>query len=78
MDQNKSIFFSTFYDKEKLRQATLLLKHAGIEFQLIDKAQANSLIGNFKAPLSVYFEFDMLISDDEFDRANEILKELIE
>jgi len=72
MDKKDYLFLSTFYDKEKFRKATLVLNRESIDFQLINKASHASA----RAPLSVYFETDIMVLERDFDRAITLLEEM--
>jgi hypothetical protein len=72
MESKQFIFLSTFYDKEEMRQLIILLTEAKLIYKLIDKTNS----GNFKSPLSIYFEMDLLVLNEDFDRANRIYQEI--
>ena len=74
MDKKDYLFLSTFYDKEKFRKATLVLNRESINFQITNKAAHASA----RAPLSVYFETDIMVLERDFDRAMTLLEEFLE
>lgn len=70
----KYLHYSTFYDKELLRKSLLCLNEHQMDYQLlnvVDQVHA-------RAPLSSYFEAELHIREDEFERADELLKALLE
>ncbi|MBN2807569.1 MAG: hypothetical protein JXR22_13000 [Prolixibacteraceae bacterium] len=72
--EKKYRFFSTYYDKELLRKSILCLNEHQIDYQVqnvVDQVHA-------RAPLSSYFEAELHIEENEFDRADELLKALLE
>ena len=70
---NKSyIFHSTCFDKEELNRKLILLKDNYIDFEI----KNNTSSGSFKAPLSVVIEVDILIEENDFEKADEILKSI--
>lgn len=71
MEVKEYIFYITFYDKELLRRAVILLSENNIDFQINDKTSS----GSIRAPLSVYFEADIHIISSDFDRASALLQD---
>ena len=69
MEDNEYIFFSTYYDKEILRQTIFVLEKEHIDFKVINKTNH----GSARAPLSVYIEADVLVFNGDFERAIKIL-----
>jgi hypothetical protein len=68
------IFHSTCYDKELLRKQVICLNDNGIDYQLVSKENKTQV----RAPLSGYFETEVHISEIDFERANLLLKDIIE
>ncbi len=74
MEEKNYVFLTTFFDKEILRKAILVLKNEQIDFKMINKTSH----GSSRAPLSVYIEADIKVLSSDFERAAEILEALME
>ena len=72
MDKNQYEFLTTIYDKEELRIATSLLSEGNIRFKINNKS--NPISG--RAPLSTYFEVDILIYVSDYARALELIQKI--
>jgi hypothetical protein len=72
--KKKYIFHSTCYDKELLRKQSLVLNDNKIDYRVVvneGRAQA-------RAPLSGFFEAEIHVYENDFEKADKLLKELIE
>ncbi len=69
MEEKEFVFFSTYYDKELLRQAVILLNENGCKYRILDRSSHPT----GRAPLSRYIETDLLITINDFDKAAELL-----
>lgn len=70
---NNYVFHSTCYDRELLRKQVICLNENGIDYQLItneDRIHA-------RAPLSSYFETELHIGENDFEKADKLLKDLM-
>ncbi len=74
MEEKEYAFLTTCYDKEILRRAILVLEKEHIDFKMINKTSH----GSSRAPLSVYIEADIKVLSSDYERAAEILRELME
>jgi hypothetical protein len=63
---------TTLFEKEKARMLVLLLSEEKIDFRVDDK----STHGSFKAPLSPYFEADILVSGGDYSKAKGLLEKI--
>ncbi len=71
---NKYIFHSSCFEKELMRRCLIILNANSIDFKTIDK----STLPHFRAPLSGYFEIEIHINENDFERANKLLQEINE
>ena len=60
---------STFFDIEQYRKTILLLKEEKIDIQIVNKSNQTS----YRAPLSTYIEIDLLVSESDLDKVNNLL-----
>ncbi len=67
------IFYSSFFDKELLRRVVMVLDENAIDYRTTEK----SIKSHFRAPLSGYFEVEIHISEIDFDKADELLKSIL-
>jgi hypothetical protein len=70
----KYIFHSSCFDKEFFRRKLIILNENSINY----KTNIKSENSHFRAPLSGFFEAEIHINENDFDKANELLKEIIE
>jgi len=68
------IFHSTCYDKELLRKQVICLNDNKIDYHLVNKESQTQA----RAPLSGYHETEIHICENDFEKADPLLKELIE
>lgn len=68
------IFHSTCYDKELLRKQVICLNDNTIDYQLVDKETRT----HARAPLGSYFEVEIHICENDFEKADLLLRDLIE
>ena len=64
------IFYNTCYDRETFRKQTIVLDDHQIDYKIINKYNKSQ----FRAPLSVGFEAEIHILDDDFTKADLYLK----
>ena len=72
--KEKYVFHSSCFDKELCRKQILLLNENNIDFNTV----VNENKFHFRAPLSGYFETEIYISRDDFDKADKLLKDFME
>jgi hypothetical protein len=70
----KYVFHSSCYDKELLLKRIILLNDNTIDFKTIEK----SVKAQFRAPLSGYFEVEIHIIEDDFEKGSELLSKIDE
>jgi len=70
----KYVFHSSCYDKELLLKRIILLNDNTIDFKTIEKSGKTQ----FRAPLSGYFEVEIHIIEDDFEKASELLSTIDE
>jgi len=70
MSLQEYAYYKTYYDKEQLRRAFILLQEKNINFQTVD----HSGKGSSRAPLSMYIEVDIKIRMDQFEEAYQMLE----
>ncbi len=70
MKKTEFTFLFTFFDKEELRKATIILDREGIEFKINNKSGQ----GHFRAPLATYIEADVMVRETDFEKAAGALK----
>ena len=63
------IFHHSCYDKEILRRQIIVLNDNQVDFKIINK----DMKAQFRAPLSGYFEAELHISEQDFDKADKLL-----
>jgi hypothetical protein len=68
------IFHSTCFDKELFRKQVICLNENLIDYQLINKVNKIQA----RAPLSGYFETEFHICENDFEKADQLLKNIIE
>jgi len=68
------IFHSACFDKELFRRQLIILNENSIEYQVDNKSNATSA----RAPLSSYFEADLFIAENDFEKADQLLSQIIE
>lgn len=68
------IFHSTCYDKDLLRKQVIALDENGIDYRVVNKVSKSQA----RAPLSGYFESEIHIYENNFEKADSLLKKLIE
>jgi len=72
MENTEYEFLTTIYDKEELRITILSLSEGNVRFKINDKSNRSSA----RAPLSTYFETDILIDKSDFASAVEIIQKI--
>jgi len=70
----KYVFHSSCFDKEFFRKSLIILNENSIDYKTIEKSTKTQ----FRAPLSGYFEVEIHICEDEFEKASELLKDINE
>ena len=70
----KYIFHSTCFDRELFRLQLIALNDNGIDFKVVNKESR----AHARAPLSGYFESEIHVGENDFEKADQLLKELIE
>jgi len=73
MDKKEYVFLTTFFDKELLRKAILILEAEHLDFKMINKATH----GSFRAPLSVFVEADIQVLSSDYEKAAKLLEALM-
>jgi hypothetical protein len=68
------IFHSSCYDKELLRKQEICLNDNNIDYHLENKENKSQV----RAPLSGYFETELHICENDFEKADQLLKEILE
>lgn len=68
------IFHSACYDKELFRRQTLLLNGNSIDYKVVSKSNPTSA----RAPLSSFFEVEIYFSENDFEKADSLLKRMTE
>ena len=72
--KKKYVFHSTCYDKELLRKQSIVLNDNSIDFRVdIKEGRAQA-----RAPLSGFFEAEIHVYENDFEKADKLLKELVE
>ena len=71
---NKYVFHSSCFDKEFFRKSLIILNENSIDYKTIEKSTKTQ----FRAPLSGYFEVEIHINENDFEKASELLNEIIE
>jgi len=72
--KRKYIFHSTCYDKELLRKQSIVLNDNGIDYRVVIKESK----AHARAPLSGFFESEIQVYEDDFEKADQLLREVIE
>lgn len=72
--KHKYVFHSTSYDRELLRKQLIVLNDNGIDYKVVNKESK----AHARAPLSGYFESEIHVHENDFKKADQLLKELIE
>ncbi len=67
-------FHSACFDRELFRKQVMALDENGIDYQVINKESR----AHARAPLSGFFESEIYIYENDFEKADQLLKELIE
>ncbi len=70
MENTEFTFLSTFFDKEELKKATIILDKEDIKFRINNKSEQD----HFRAPLATYIEAEMMVRAADFEKAAEALK----
>ena len=73
MDKNY-VFHSSCFDKEFFRKSLIILNENSIDYKTIEKSTKTQ----FRAPLSGYFEVEIHIRENDFEKASELLNEINE
>lgn len=68
------IFHSTCFDKELFRRQAIALNENSIDYQTNNKSNPSSA----RAPLSSYFEVEIYIAEVDFEKADRLLKSMLE
>ncbi len=68
------IFHSACFDKELLRKQVICLNDNRIDYQLVNNAGKTQA----RAPLGGYHETELHICENDFEKADHLLKDLIE
>ncbi len=68
------IFHSTCYDRELLRKEEICLNENHIDYQVEIKESRRQA----RAPLAGFFEGDIRINERDYDKADLLLKKIIE
>lgn len=71
MVKNKYIFYRTYFEITTIRQVLGILKRESLDFKIIDKSNPM----NFKIPSSTFIEVDVMVIEEEFEKADALLKE---
>lgn len=71
MVKNKYIFYRTYFEITTIRQVLGILKRESLDFKIIDKSNPM----NFKMPSSTFIEVDVMVIEEEFEKADALLKE---
>jgi hypothetical protein len=70
----KYIYHSTCYDRELFRLQMIALNDHRIDFKVVNiESRAHA-----RAPLSGYFESEIHIEENDFEKADPLLRKLIE
>jgi hypothetical protein len=72
--KKKYVFHSTCYDRELLRKQSIVLNDNRIDCRVAIKESKS----HARAPLSGFFESEIYVFENDFEKADELLKELIE
>ena len=72
--KKKYFFQSTCFDKELFRRQLIILNENSIDYQVVNKSNKTSV----RAPLSSYFEAELLVTENDFEKAEQLLSQLIE
>jgi hypothetical protein len=67
-------YYSTFYYKEELRTYNIIFNDNAIDYKLTPKSDHV----HARAPLSGYFEMEVYISENDFDKAAKLISEMDE
>jgi hypothetical protein len=67
------IFHSTCFNQVELRKKLIILKDNSIDFRI----ENHTGMGSFKAPLSVVSFVDILVEENNFQKADELLKSIL-
>jgi hypothetical protein len=71
---SKYVFHSSCFDKELFRKSLIILNENSIDYKIIEKSTKTQ----FRAPLSGHFEIEIHINKNDFEKASELLNEIIE
>lgn len=68
------IFHSSCFDKELFRKQLIILNENSIDYQVVNKSNAPSA----RAPLSSFFEAELFVAEIDFEKAEQLLSQIIE
>ena len=68
------IHLITYYDIGPVRKLVLLLEKEKIDFKAVNKSNQT----NYRVPMSTYTEIDVMVNKDDFEKAEQILKDFNE
>jgi len=68
------ILHSACFDKELFRRQVIALNENSIDYQTNNKSNPPSA----RAPLSSYFEVEIYITEEDFEKADQVLKTIVE
>ena len=68
------IFHSACFDKELFRKQLIILNENSIDYQVVNKSNAPSA----RAPLSSFFEAELFVAENDFEKAEQLLSQIIE
>ena len=66
---NNYIYHSTIYEKAIFRELLVLLDENSIDYKVFQKSND----GQFRAPLSAYFEAEIHVAESDFERADKLI-----
>jgi hypothetical protein len=72
--QKNYIFHSACFDRELFRKQVIALDENGIDYKVINRENK----AHARAPLSGYFESEIHVHENDYEKADRLLKELIE
>lgn len=67
------IFHSSCFDQEIFRRQVIILNENLIDFQIVNKSNTPSA----RAPLSSFFEAEIHVAENDFEKADLLLKSVI-
>jgi hypothetical protein len=74
MSEEEYIHLITYYDIGPVRKIVLLLDKEKIDFKAVNKSNQT----NYRVPMSTYTEIDVMVNKDDFEKAEQILKDFNE